>query len=249
MAAAASARIGEGVHDESNTMHVLMLIVVLFALTLGPGLWVKSVMRKYASPADRYAFTGSELARRLLDELDMRHVPVEQTQPGADHYDPTQRVVRLSPEHYDGRSLTAVTVAAHEVGHAIQHEQRFGPLSWRTALVRLVKPLEQVGAGILIMSPVIAAVTRAPQLMGLSVMAGMGTILLGVAVHGVTLPTEFDASFGRALPLLERKRILHQGDAPHARRILMAAALTYVSQALMSLLNVARWFTVLRRGL
>jgi Zn-dependent membrane protease YugP len=230
-------------------MHVLFFAVLLAALVVGPGLWVKSVMRRYAAPADRYRFTGAQLARRLLVDLGMGHVTVERAGPGADHYDPTSRTVRLSPDHFDGRSLTAVTVAAHEVGHAIQHEQRFGPLTWRTQLVRLVQPLEQLGAGLLIASPFLAALTRAPHVMGLTLLGGMLTLLLGVAVHGFTLPTEFDASFNRALPLLERERILHDGDARHARRILTAAALTYVSGALMSLLNVARWFTLLRRGL
>jgi Zn-dependent membrane protease YugP len=229
-------------------MPILILILLLFAVVLGPGLWVRSVMNKYSQPADRYRFTGRELARRLLDELGMSHVGVEQTQAAGDHYDPVSRCVRLSPDHYGGRSLTAVTVAAHEVGHAIQHEKRFGPLTWRTQLVGLVRPLEQLGAGLMIASPLIAAVSRSPSVMGLALLGGMLTLLLGVLVHGFTLPTEFDASFGRALPLLEHKQVLHRGDERHARRILTAAALTYVSAALMSLLNVGRWFALLRRG-
>ncbi len=230
-------------------MHYLLFIALLIAAVVGPGLWVKAVMRKYSEPADRYPFTGRALARRLLDELGLEQVGVEQTPgEGGDHYDPTSRTVRLSPGHYDGRSLTAVTVAAHEVGHALQHARNFAPLTWRTQLVRLVQPLEQLGAGVLILSPVIAAVTRAPAVMGVTVLAGLGTLLLGVVVHGLTLPTEFDASFGRALPMLADKRVLHQGDERHARRILTAAALTYVAGALMSLLNVARWFALLRRA-
>lgn len=230
-------------------MHLLVIILLVLAVTVGPGLWVKAVMRKYSSPEDRYGFTGAHLARRLLRDLGMDHVGVEQADSGADHYDPVSRTVRLSPEHFDGRSLTAVTVAAHEVGHAIQHARNFAPLTWRTRLVQLVRPLEQLGAGVLILSPVLAAITRAPSVAGLTLLAGMLTLLLGVVVHGMTLPTEFDASFRRALPLLEQRRVLHEGDAPHARRILTAAALTYVAAALMSLLNVARWFTLLRRGL
>lgn len=229
-------------------MHFIILIALLLAVTVGPGLWVRAVMRKYSRPQDRYPFTGATLARRLLDDSGLGHVSLEQTSAGGDHYDPTSRTVRLSPEHYDGRSLTAVTVAAHEVGHAIQHERNYGPLTWRTQLVRLVQPLEQVGAGVLILTPFLAAITRAPAVMGLTFLAGILTLLLGVVVHGLTLPTEFDASFRRALPLLENRQVLHRGDAPHARRILTAAALTYVAGALMSLLNVARWFALLRRA-
>ncbi|MEO0971616.1 MAG: zinc metallopeptidase [Pseudomonadota bacterium] len=230
-------------------MHLILILLIVLGLSVGPGLWVRSVMRKYSSPADRYSFTGGALARRLLDDAGLGHVAVERTGAGQDHYDPISRTVRLGPAHLEGRSLTAVTVAAHEVGHALQHEQRFGPLTWRTQLVRLVKPLEQLGAGVLILSPLIAALTRAPSVSGLMFLSGILTLLLGVLVHAFTLPTEFDASFARALPLLERKALLLRGDEPHARRILMAAALTYVSAALMSLLNIGRWFAILRRGL
>ncbi len=230
-------------------MHILLLLLIVLGLSLGPGLWVRSIMRKYARPEDRYEFSGGTLARRLLDEAGLSAVAVEATDPGRDHYDPTSRTVRLDPAHLNGHSLTAITIAAHEVGHAIQHAQGFAPLTWRTRLVMLVRPLEQLGAGVMILSPVLAGITRAPSVAGLTLLAGMATLLLGVLVHAATLPTEFDASFGRAMPMLERQRLLIRGDEPHARRILTAAALTYVSAALMSLLNVGRWFSILRRGL
>ncbi|MEO0421289.1 MAG: zinc metallopeptidase [Pseudomonadota bacterium] len=230
-------------------MHVLLFLLVVFAISLGPGLWVRSVMRKYAEPEDRYRFSGGQIARRLLDEAGLSAVAVEAAPAGADHYDPTSRTVRLDPKHLDGRSLAAVTIAAHEVGHAIQHQQRFAPLTWRTRLVVLVRPLEQLGAGVLIASPFLAALTRAPSIAGLTLLIGLSTLLLGVLVHAATLPTEFDASFRRALPMLTQKGLLIRGDEPHARRLLTAAALTYVSAALMSLLNIGRWFAILRRGI
>ena len=96
-------------------------------------------------------------------------------------------------------------------------------------------------------SPFIGALTRIPQLGLLLFMAGFLTLATSTLVHLVTLPTEFDASFGRALPMLDRHQVLRPVDRPHARRLLTAAALTYVSASLMSLLNIARWWAILRR--
>ena len=92
-------------------MHLLLPLILVFALIFGPGWWVRTVMSRYSSPDDRYDGTGGELARHLLDNLDLQHVKVEES-PTGDHYDPREKVVRLSPEKLNGRSLTAVTVAA-----------------------------------------------------------------------------------------------------------------------------------------
>lgn len=227
-------------------MHALLLILLLAGLLLGPGLWVRRVMRRYSEPGDRYAVSGGELARRLLDEEDMTEVRVEITEQG-DHYDPVERVIRLTPEVHDRRSLTAVTVAAHEVGHAIQDAQAYRPLRVRTRLIRLVRPLERLGAGILLAAPLVAVLSRAPLVTAATLVGGLLALGTATLVHLVTLPTELDASFRRALPLLEHKEVLWPADRPHARRILRAAALTYVAASLMSLLNIARWWALLRR--
>ena len=95
-------------------MHLLMPFILIFVLVFGPGWWVRNVMSRYATPDDRYDGTGGELARHLLDSQDLQNVKVEETSRG-DHYDPAEKVIRLSPENLQGRSLTAVTVAAHEV--------------------------------------------------------------------------------------------------------------------------------------
>ncbi len=223
----------------------LIVLVLILGLVFGPAIWVKRVLAKYSLPDDRYNGTGAELARHLLDRHGMQSVGIESTDDG-DHYDPLSKTVRLTPEKYEGRSLTAITVAAHEVGHAIQDHTDYGPLKWRTRLVRATGGLQKIGAGILVVSPFLAVITRVPAL-GLLTFTG-GFLALGSAavVHFVTLPTEFDASFNRALPLLKHHRILKSGDDSHARRILTAAALTYVSVALMSLLNIARWLAILR---
>lgn len=227
-------------------MHIAILILALLAVLVGPGLWVKSVMKRYSKPQDRYDQTGSEVARQLLDANGLEAVGVEASRSG-DHYDPGDRVIRLMPEHLEQRSLAAVTIAAHEVGHAVQDARGYAPLKWRTRLVRWLGPVEKIGAGVLMSTPLIIAITRHP-LAGLLVFAG-GFLALGsgVFIHLMTLPTEFDASFNRALPMLEKHGLLYRTDAPHARKLLRAAAMTYVSASLMSLLNVARWWTILRR--
>lgn len=227
-------------------MHLLLLLVLGAALLLGPSLWVKSVMARYSEPSDRYPRSGGQVARQLLDALGLNAVAVESTESG-DHYDPTARVVRLSRANFDSRSLTAVTIAAHEVGHALQDAQGFGPLRWRTRLVQWVSPIERVGAGLLMLAPFSAALTRAPSVGMVALLGGFLTLASGVLIHALTLPTEFDASFGRALPLLREERLLHAEDWPRARKLLTAAALTYVAVALQSLLNIARWWQILRR--
>jgi len=227
-------------------VHIILILLVLLALLVGPGIWVKRVMARYSRPADRYEQTGAETARRLLDALRLQDVAVEISDSG-DHYDPSARAVRLSTANYQGRSLTAVTVAAHEVGHALQDAQGFPPLKWRTQLVQWVGPVEKVGALLMMATPVIIGVTRLPVAGALMFFGGVLTLGSAVAIHLLTLPTEFDASFGRAMPLLREQEVLYEVDERHARRLLKAAAMTYVSVSLMSLLNVARWIAILRR--
>lgn len=216
------------------------------ALIVGPGLWVQSVMKRHRFPANRYAKTGGQVARELLDSQGLRNVVAEKTDRG-DHYDPVAKVVRLSADNFDGRSLTALAVAAHEVGHALQDARGFPPLRWRTRLVTWVHPIERVGAGMLMISPFSAMFTHSRALAILMFLVGMATLASGVLVHFVTLPTELDASFRRALPLMEKRGVLLKEDLPRARKLLTAAALTYVAVALQSLLNIARWWAILRR--
>lgn len=225
---------------------LIIILLLLLALVFGPGIWVSHVIARYSKPEDRYPGTGAELARLLLDRNGLTDVGVEETEQG-DHYDPRDKTVRLTADKFAGRSLTAITVAAHEVGHAVQDHTGYGPLRLRTRLVQVIEPIQKLGAGVLMVSPFIGAITRAPGLTVLAFLGGMTTLLSSTVVHFVTLPTELDASFARALPMLEKERILIDGDKPHARKLLKAAALTYVSASLMSLLNIARWWAILRR--
>jgi Zn-dependent membrane protease YugP len=224
----------------------VVLILLLLVIVFGPAIWVNRVIDRYSVPADRYTGTGAELARHLLDVHGLQKVAVEATDQG-DHYDPQAKAVRLTEDKFGGRSLTAITVAAHEVGHAVQDRDSYTPLRVRTRLVKATRGIEKLGAGVLMVSPFLGLVTRAPVIGLVTFAAGMVTLGTAALVHFVTLPTEFNASFARALPMLDEHRILKQVDRPHARRLLTAAALTYVSASLMSLLNIARWIAILRR--
>jgi Zn-dependent membrane protease YugP len=227
-------------------VHLVIVAVLVFGLVVAPGLWVQAVMKRHRVPADRYAKTGGQVARELLDSSGLRDVATEKTDRG-DHYDPVAKAVRLSADNFDGRSLTALAIAAHEVGHALQDARGFKPLRWRTRLVRWVHPIERVGAGLMMIAPFSALLTRSRAFAILTFVAGFATLVAGVLVHLVTLPTELDASFRRALPLVEKRGVLLAEDLPGARKLLTAAAFTYVAVALQSLLNIARWWAILRR--
>jgi hypothetical protein len=219
----------------------LLGIGVILLLVFGPQWWIRRTLRKYAEPADRYSGSGADLARHLLDESGLHEVKVERTADNGDHYDPTDRAVRLSPLCFDGRSLTAITVAAHEVGHALQHRDRDAMLLLRGRLAGVFVRGQKLALIFIVAAPLVAVFTRSGALMWLLVIAAFSIQLLGTIMQFVTLPVEWDASFGRALPLLKRLEILHPSDHQHARSLLRAAAFTYVAGSLFSLLLLVRW--------
>ena len=219
--------------------------LLLLALVFGPQLWVKRVLRQHGAERSDLPGTGAELARHLLDEANLQSVAVEKTDIG-DHYDPEAHAVRLLPQHHDGRSIAAVAVAAHEVSHAVQHARGETAFMRRLELVRSLVWVERIASGILMLAPVVFILVRSPALVILQIIAGLALLGIRVVVHLTTLPVEFDASFGKALPVLLRGRYLGAGDMPAARSVLKAAAYTYVAAALATLLDVARWFRILR---
>lgn len=220
-------------------------VLLLLAVIYGPQVWARHTLSAHGRRRRSLRQSGAEFARELLDEHGMSHVGVETIEKG-DHYDPEAKVVRLAAEEYDPKSLTALVVAAHEVGHSIQDERGYRPLRMRTRLVRVARHVERVGPIVLMLLPIVGALTRAPSVAIPMLIAGVAMLGTPLLVHLVTLPVELDASFKRALPLLAEGRI-PKGDLPAARRILTACALTYVAGALASLLNFWRWLAILRR--
>ncbi len=226
---------------------VIGLIIILAALGFAmlPQLWVKRVLAENSRERADFPGTGGEFARHLLDEMKLGDVKVEETKLG-DHYDPQAKVVRLLPQHMNGRSLAAVVVAAHEVGHAMQDATGYKPLQARTRLATQAHNIERIGAVVMLSAPVVMAIVKAPALVIVQVGAGLLILSSTILMHLTTLPVEFDASFRRALPVLKAGGYINPDDMVAARRILKAAALTYVAAAAMSLLDVMRWFRVLR---
>lgn len=221
---------------------LLFLIIIIF----GPQLWARKILTQYSQPREDFPGTGGELARHLLDRLNLSAVQVQLTELG-DHYDPIQKIVRLSRENWEGKSLTAVVTAAHEVGHAIQDHIGYQPLQQRTQLVEIAQSAEKLGAWLMVMIPVVALVIRIPAASVLMFLGGLASLGTAALVHLITLPVEWDASFRRALPLLAKGQYIAVKDQRAARLILTACALTYVAASLASLLNLWRWLAILKR--
>ncbi|MGB7433762.1 MAG: zinc metallopeptidase [Ahrensia sp.] len=220
-------------------------IIILIGIVLGPQLWIKRTMAKHGHERADFPGTGGELARHLLEHYRIDGVGVEMTDKG-DHYDPQDRMVRLSTDIYGKASLTAVSVAAHEVGHAIQHHRQERGLKARQSMVKLAMVSDRIASVFFLAAPVLFLIARTPA--ALFGMVALGIALLGirVLVHAVTLPVEYDASFNKALPILKEGGYLRDEDLDGARSVLKAAAFTYVAGALMSLLDLARWIRVIR---
>jgi uncharacterized protein len=213
-----------------------LLLLAIFA----PQWWVRRTMERHQAERADFPGTGAELARHLLDEAGLQDVKLEPTGPNQDHYDPVERVVRLSPAHHDGRSISAVAVAAHEVSHAVQHARSESLFSWRGRLVKLLIVADRVAMVAAILVPVLGILSRHPAVIIANIAVIVVLLALRVVVHLVTLPVEIDASFGKALPVLEQGGYLAADDMPAARQVLKAAAYTYVAAALVSLLDFAR---------
>jgi uncharacterized protein len=227
-------------------MAYLLLLVLLVALLLGPQIWVQRVMARYnRHQEENFPGNGAELARHLLDRFDLHSVRVEATESG-DHYDPVEKVVRLTGDKLTGRTLTAITTAAHEVGHALQDAADEPMFRLRTRLVRYVLPAQKLGSFLLFAAPMLTLITHAPGAGLLTILAAFLVMGLSLVVQLATLPVELDASFNKALPLL-RSGYLEPAQYAGARRILKAASLTYVSASLAGLLNFWQWLRVLRR--
>lgn len=217
----------------------LLALALLLGLLFGPMLWVRRVMRRHAADRPDLPGTGGELARHLLDQAGLRHVAVEPTDQG-DHYDPAAPAVRLGPDHLDGRSITAIAVAAHEVAHAVQHRDGARLFGLRVTLARIIVPLRLVAIALMTVLPLGGVAAGAGHLVLPSMALALAVFALTIALQLVTLPLEFDASFTRALPALRAGGYLAASDLGAARTVLRAAAMTYLAAALLSLLQLAR---------
>lgn len=213
--------------DPTYILLIPALILALYAQSK-----VSSTFGKYSRIAARSYKTGADVARELLDQAGLHDVPVERIGGHlTDHYDPRRRVMRLSPEVYSGNSIAALAVAAHETGHAIQHAANYVPLNIRNGLF----PVASLGSQLAFPLFFIGFIFASPTLMDV----GVWFFLAALAFQVVTLPVEFDAS-RRAMRLLEAGGYLTREEAPGARAVLSAAALTYVAAVAVALMHLLR---------
>ncbi|MBV6634207.1 MAG: zinc metallopeptidase [Alphaproteobacteria bacterium] len=218
---------------------VIVISLILLVIIVGPGFWASRVIKRNGAERLDFPGSGGEFARHLIDIAGLEDVGVEVTNQG-DHYDPEKRMVRLTADHMHGKSLAAVTIAAHEVGHALQHRDGYWAFNIRQPLVRISNLAVQISMIVWSISLIAGPLLKAPGLpigMGLMFLAA---VALSAATRLITLPVEFDASFGRALPILDRGQFLGEADMPQARELLTAAAMTYVSNSLMGMLLLLR---------
>jgi Zn-dependent membrane protease YugP len=225
---------------------MIWLFALLLLVVFMPTFWVRWVMRQHSDDIADMPGTGGELAEHLIERFKLEGVGAEITELG-DHYDPQSKMVRLSEENWRGKSLTAVAIAAHEVGHAIQHQQNDARLSARSKLVPIVNLVGQISVGVVAVAPIVGLVTQHPVPILAIAIIGLSGLLLRMLLHLVTLPTEWDASFGKALPILKQGNYIPEEQEFAVRRILRAAALTYAAAALADAFNLFRWAAILLR--
>ena len=201
---------------------------------------VSSAYRKYRTVRTMNGYTGENVARMMLDAAGLYDVPVVEVRGElTDHYDPRSRVVRLSSDIYHGSSIASAGIAAHEVGHAIQHKEAYKPLVLRTSIASAVNFSSQSSIILFMIG----------LLLSIPALTSIGIIFFTVAViyQVITLPVEFNAS-KRALNILESRNILCGNEVSGAKTVLSAAAMTYVAAALMSISQLIRLIAISNRN-
>lgn len=201
---------------------------------------VSGTYRKYRTIRTMNGYTGENVARMMLDAAGLYDVPVVEIRGElTDHYDPRSRVVRLSSDIYHGASIASAGIAAHEVGHAIQHKEAYKPLVLRTSIASAVNFSSQASIIIFMIG----------LLFSIPLLTNIGIIFFTVAViyQIITLPVEFNAS-RRALNILESRNILYGNEVSGAKSVLSAAAMTYVAAALMSISQLIRLIAISNRN-
>ncbi len=226
----------------------LISMIIYFVILMVIPMWaqhkVKSNYEKYSQVRSTSGKTGREVAEEILHANGIYDVDVVKGEGFlTDHYDPNKKVVCLSPANYDRPSVTGTAIAAHEVGHAIQHQQGYAPLRFRTALV----PLANIGSSlsyIIIMVGIV--LTALGSVFGSTVLwVGAGLMSLAVLFSIVTLPVEFNAS-SRAMKQITALNIVNEKEYKHAKKVLSAAAMTYVASTAVALAELARIILIAR---
>lgn len=210
-----------------------ILLLPAIILSIWASARVNSTFRKYSQVYNRFGLTGADAARRILDMNGLYNVRIERVSGDlTDHYDPRTNVVRLSDATYSSQSVGAIGVAAHEVGHAVQHATGYAPIKIRNSIVPVVNVCSMLSMPIILLGVILSYNQT---------MVDIGIILFSATVlfQLITLPVEFNAS-SRALNTLEAQNMLAADELQGARKVLRAAAMTYVAAALSSFMSLLR---------
>lgn len=210
-----------------------ILVIIGMVLCLGASFRVNSVMKKYGKVGNSTGITGAEAARRIFNNEGLYNVQIECLQSDSgDHYDPRSNTVRLSYQNFNEATVTAVGVAAHECGHAIQHAKGYSPLNFRTALVPVVNIGSRLGMPIIILGMLLSWNNVLIQI-------GIWAFSLSVLFQLVTLPVEFNAS-SKAIAKIDQYGLVSVEENKGCKKVLSAAAMTYVAAAASSILQLLR---------
>lgn len=216
-----------------NMGFFLLYFAVLLIVPLWANARVKSTYKKYSQVASSSGMSGAEVAKKILNDNGLYDVSVEYVKGQlTDHYDPRQKVVRLSEENYFGNSIAGAAVAAHEVGHAIQDAEQYSFLKFRSALV----PVASFGSNMSIFLIIGGMILQASGLM----LAGIVLMSFAVLFQFVTLPVEFNAS-SRAMEQVVSTGVIRNDEERETKKVLNAAALTYVASALIAVIELIRF--------
>lgn len=219
----------------------LVLVLPAIILAMAAQGKVSSTFNKYSRVPSRIGITGAEAARRIMEQNGIYDVSIERVSGNlTDHYDPSKKILRLSDSVYSSSSIAAVGVAAHETGHAIQHARGYAPLSLRSLMV----PLANIGSRLSMPLILLGLIFSFSSRMGDSLIT-LGIVLFGLSVvfTVITLPVEFNAS-KRAIACLGDSRILYEDEIEGAKKVLSAAAMTYVASTAVALANFLRLIVV-----
>lgn len=227
-------------------LYALLMIVILL-LVYFPSLWVRYVMHKHSVTIEGMPGSGGELAEHLIQRFELEGYKVEMTKSLGDHYDPSCCTVRLSENNYRDKSLTAIAVAAHEVGHALQHHRQETIFELRSKYLPGAQRFQRAGVFILASIPFIAIIIRSPAIIIAIIALSLLLQVIGAMSYLIVLPEEWDASFNKALPILVEGDYIREQDIKAVRSVLTAAALTYFAGALANVLNIGRWLMVILR--
>ncbi len=215
----------------------IVLVIPAMILALYAQNKVNSTFKKYSRVASRSGMTGAQAARRLMELNGIYDVSIERVSGNlTDHYDPSKKVLRLSDSVYSDTSVAAIGVAAHETGHAIQHARGYVPLTLRTVMV----PLANLGSTLSMPLIFLGILFSFSSVMG-NTMINLGILLFGLSVVFtiITLPVEFNAS-RRAVACLGDSGILYDDEIGGVKKVLSAAAMTYVASTAVALANFLR---------